>query len=97
MGHLSLSFLKHLYVHLFSSNPSMDLDCEICQLSKHERNSYPLSINKSLHPFAIIHSDVRSPSPTSSLFGYTYFVTFGVDYSRCMWVYLMKAKESYPP
>lgn len=70
----------------------MDLDCKICQLSKHICNSYPLSVNKSLHPFVIIHSDVWGPS-TSSLFGYRYFVTFVDDHSSCMLVYLMKAKD----
>lgn len=76
--------LKHLFPHLFSSNPSMDLDCKICQLSKHVCNSYPLSVNKSLHPFDIFHSDVWSPSPISSLFGYRYFVTFVDDHSYFM-------------
>lgn len=93
MGYFSLSSLKHLFLHLFSSNFSMDLDCEICQLSKHVWNSDPLSVNKNLHPFAIVHSDVWGPSPTSSLFGYRFFVTFIDDYSHCMWVYLMKFKD----
>lgn len=93
MDHLSLSSLKHLFPHLFFLNPSMNLNSEICQLSKHVHNSYPLSVNNSLYPFAIVHFDVWGPFPTSSLFGYTYFITCIDDYSRCMWVYLMKAKD----
>lgn len=63
-----------------------------CQLSKHVRNSYPISNNKSYVSFSIVHSDVWGSSPTTSLFGFRYFVNFVDDCSRCMWVYLMKTK-----
>jgi hypothetical protein len=40
-----------------------------------------------------IHSYVWGPSPTISFGGSSYFVTFIDDYSRKVWVYLLKRKD----
>ncbi|KAH9659029.1 hypothetical protein KPL70_023708 [Citrus sinensis] len=40
-----------------------------------------------------VHSDVWGPTKTASLGGIHYFVTFVDDYSRKVWVYLMKNKN----
>lgn len=76
----------------FPSSDVLDFNCEVCQLSKHARNSYPISNNKSSFPFSIVYFDVWGLSPTTSLFDFHYFLTFVDDCSRCMWVYLMKTK-----
>ncbi|XP_019256261.1 PREDICTED: uncharacterized protein LOC109234647 [Nicotiana attenuata] len=41
------------------------LSCDACEYSKHTRNSYPLSDNKSTIPFSTIHSDVWDSTQTS--------------------------------
>lgn len=56
--------------------------CEAYQLAKHCVSTYPVSLNKSLSAFSIVHDDVWGPSPITSLFGFTYFVTFVDDYSH---------------
>ena len=67
--------------------------CEACELGKHHRASFNLSLNKSTIPFQLIHTNVWGPSHISSLNGYKWFVTFTDDFSRTTWVYLMKAKS----
>lgn len=74
-----------------SGNES-EFNCEVCQLSKHVRNTYPFSNNSIYIPFILVYSDVWVPSPTSSLFGFRYFVTIVNNCSRCTWIYLMKTK-----
>lgn len=77
----------------FSISKSV-ISCEPCQLAKHCRSIYPVNKNnKTLVPFSIVHSDVWCPSPTTSLSGFKYFVTFVDDCSRVMWFYLLKNKS----
>lgn len=67
MGHLSLSSMRLLFPSFFFSFPDSvsKFNCDICQLSKHVRNSYFLSNNKSYVPFALVHFE---PSLTISFF-----------------------------
>jgi len=43
-------------------------------------------------PLEIVHSDVCDPMKTTSLGGARYFVTYIDDFSRKVWVYLLKSK-----
>ena len=67
--------------------------CDVCELAKSHRSSFPLTLNKSLVPFMIIHSDVWGPSKFATLDGSHWFVTFIDDYTRMTWVCLMKSKS----
>ena len=60
LRHPNFLYLKNLFPHLFNKN-SKHLQCEVCQLSKHIRHSYPYQPYKSSHPFYLIHSDVWDP------------------------------------
>lgn len=81
LGHLSFHIVRKIFPHI-SFNHSVS-NCEPCQLVKHCRSNYAISINKkSSIPFYIVHSDVWGPTPTTSLSGFKYFVTFVDDYSR---------------
>ena len=71
----------------------MNLQCEVCQLSKHIRNSYPCQPYKSSHPFYLIHIDVWGPSRINNVSGSRWFVTFIDDDTRITWVFLMKEKS----
>lgn len=66
LGHLSFGYMKHLFPDLFSSMSFFDLKCETYILAKSYRATYPLSMNKSNVPFALIHSDVWGPSLVST-------------------------------
>ena len=58
LGHPSFGYLKHLLPSLFSKVTHLNFKCDTCILAKSHRASYPLSMNKSMIPFYLIHSDV---------------------------------------
>ena len=69
------------------------LKCEACELAKHSRTVYPVSGNRSVKPFDLIHSDVWGPTNNASTSGCRWFITFIDCYSRTTWVSLLKAKS----
>jgi transposase InsO family protein len=92
LGHTSFGYLKRLFPRLFTNLDVSSLRCEVCELAKSHRASFPSSMNKSLTPFMLIHSDVWGPSKVDSLGGSRWFVTFIDDCTRMTWVCLMKTK-----
>ncbi|RVW97054.1 Retrovirus-related Pol polyprotein from transposon RE1 [Vitis vinifera] len=88
LGHPSLSKFQKM-VPRFSTLSS--LACELCQLRKHTRVSFPKRLNnRAKSPFELVHIDVWGLCRTASTLGFQYFVTFIDDYSRCTWLFLMK-------
>ena len=66
--------------------------CEDCVLGKQTRVKFGSAIHNTKGILDYVHSDVWGPTKTAALGGTHYFVTF-VDYSRKLWVYLMKNKN----
>jgi hypothetical protein len=93
LGHPSFSYMKHLFPDLFSKLHTSEFKGETCILAKSHRVSYPISLNKSVVPFALIHSDVWAPSPVTTPSGIRWFVIFVDDYTRMTWLYLLKHKD----
>ena len=93
LGHASFGYLKKLLPSLFEKCDISSFHCEVCELAKSHRASFPLTLNKSLLPFMVIHSDVWGPSKVPTLSGYRWFVTFIDDCSRMTWLCLMKSKD----
>ncbi|KAK2993896.1 hypothetical protein RJ640_012770 [Escallonia rubra] len=93
LGHASFGYLKKLFPSLFTKCDVSSFQCEVCELAKSHRVSFPLALNKSPDPFMIIHSDVWGPSKVNSLGGSRWFVTFIDDCTRMTWVQLMKSKS----
>lgn len=96
LGHLSFGYLKRLKPELFLNNKTFDSSCDICELAKHHRVSYLPSENKTTIPFMKIHSDVWGPAKIATPSGYRYFVTFIDEFSRMIWVSLLKNKSEVP-
>jgi hypothetical protein len=67
--------------------------CKGCALGKNIKKPFPISNNRSKEILDLIHSDVFSPIPVKSLGGSLYYVIFIDDYSRKMWLYLLKSKD----
>ncbi|KAH9805146.1 hypothetical protein KPL71_002341 [Citrus sinensis] len=67
--------------------------CEHCVLGKQTRVKFGSAIHNTKGILDYVHSDVWGPTKTASLGGMHYFVTFVDDYSRKVWVYLMKNKN----
>lgn len=93
LGHLSITSLRVLFPSLFKYNVESDLQCEVCQLSIHVRNTYSPSINNKILFIFLRYTVVWGLSPITSFFGFQYFLSFVDDYSWCTWVYLMKTKR----
>lgn len=56
LGHVSFGYIKKLFPNCFVDIYISSLYCDICELAKSHRASFPLNSNKSLVPFMIIHS-----------------------------------------
>lgn len=93
LGHPNFGYLKHLLPDLFPNKVLSDLKCNICIVAKSHRTSYLPSMNKSIIPFALVHSDVWGPSPIYTGSGIRWFVTFIDDCTRMTWLYLLKHKD----
>ena len=93
LGHASFGYMKKLFPNLFANFDVSSFKCEVCELAKSHRTSFPLILNKSPIPFMIIHSDVWDPSKFATLDGSLWFVTFIDDCTRMTWVCLMKSKS----
>ncbi|MFV0960692.1 DDE-type integrase/transposase/recombinase, partial [Klebsiella pneumoniae] len=96
LGHLNFDAMKILFPNLFCHVVVKDLFCDVCQLAKHVRASYPSTSHHVCTPFALIHSDVWGPSGIPSRPGFQYFITFTDDYTRNIFVYLLKDRSEVP-
>ena len=92
LGHPNFLYLKKMFPSIFNKSPNF-FHCEICEMSKHTRNTYPVQSYKPSHPFSLIHSDVWGPSRVNTKTGSRWFVTFIDDHTRVTWVFLMKEKS----
>ena len=93
LGHASFGYLKKLFPSLFTNLDISIFKCDVCELAKSHRASFPLILNKSPVPFMVIHSDIWGPSKVSTLGGSHWFVTFIDDCTRMTWLCLMKSKS----
>ncbi|KAH9762600.1 Integrase catalytic domain-containing protein [Citrus sinensis] len=67
--------------------------CEVCVLGKSSRTSFKTAVHKTKGTLDYIHSDLWGPAQTISLGGAKYFLSLIDDYSRMVWVYLLKSKN----
>ena len=92
-GHPSFLYLRHLFPSLFFNKNVADFQCDICQLAKHTRVSFPHKPYMPSSPFSLIHSDVWGPSKVTTSSGKRWFITFIDDHTRITWVYLLRHKS----
>lgn len=93
LGHPNFLYLEKLFPSLFKDKNSKFFQCEVCQFSKHVRNSYPNLPYKKSHPFSLIHSDIWGPSRIKNITGTRWFILFVDDHTRITWLFLMKEKS----
>ena len=98
-GHLSPKYLqllakKKLVIGLDYETCLKGINfCESCVEGKQHRSQFPKSERRATMPLELVHSDVCGAIETSSLGGGRYFLTFIDDYSRYIWVYILKNKS----
>ncbi|GJW42003.1 putative RNA-directed DNA polymerase [Tanacetum coccineum] len=93
LGHPADQVLFVLKVNLNMSDNTYVPVCEICQRAKQTREPFPLSDHKSKTLGELVHLDLWGPYRVHSREGYRYFLTIVDDYSRAVWVYLVKTKD----
>ncbi|KAH9718762.1 hypothetical protein KPL71_022343 [Citrus sinensis] len=95
LGHMSEKGLKILEKQgVLGDDKLGSLEfCEVCVLGKSSRTSFKTAVHNTKGTLDYIHSDLWGPSQTVSLGGVKYFLSFIDDYSRMVWVYVLKGKD----
>ncbi|CAJ2647891.1 unnamed protein product [Trifolium pratense] len=97
-GHLNFKSLNHLcnkkmVVGLPLIHTPEKL-CEGCFVSKQRRNSFKSSVySRSKQPLDVVHSDVCGAIEVPTLGGSRYFMTCVDEFTRKVWIYLLKEKS----
>jgi len=63
--------------------------CTTCLEGKLAKLPFPYAVVKSVKPLEVIHSDVWGPSPTVSVDGFRYYVSFIDECTRFTWIFPM--------
>ncbi|GJY03526.1 putative RNA-directed DNA polymerase [Tanacetum coccineum] len=93
LGHPSDQVLKVLKGKFDISGNGMTAPCDICHRAKQTREPFPISDHKTTKVGDIVHLDVWGPYRIASREGHKYFLTIVDDYSRVVWLYLLKSKD----
>ena len=95
LGHASAPVVQQIISRhklSFSSSSSNGVICDACQMGKSHQLPYPKSNSVSSKPFELVFTDVWGPAPTS-VGRRSYYVSFINDYSKFMWIYLLRYKS----
>lgn len=92
LGHPSDQVLTVLKNKLNLNDVSSGDRCDVCQKAKQIRETFPLSDHKTSQLGELVHLDVWGPYKVTSKEGYKYFLTIIDDYTRAVWLYLLKSK-----
>ena len=95
MGHPNFHYLSRMFPTICPPS-NLDMKCEVCELAKHHRSSYPRAPYIPTKPFTTIHSDLWGPSRNPNRTKSRGFITFIDDHTRLCWVYLLKDKSEAP-
>jgi len=97
-GHLnyrSLCLLKTRNMVIGELNVKIpEKSCSICLVGKHSRLTFKSGLKMRVkHVLNVVHSDTRGPIKVPTYSGNRYFITFVDEYSRMLWLYLIKLKS----
>nr|GEY42599.1 ribonuclease H-like domain-containing protein [Tanacetum cinerariifolium] len=67
--------------------------CNTCNKAKQTREPFPLSDHKSSKIGELVHLDVWGPYKITSRDGFRYSLTIVDDFTRVVWVYILKGKD----
>jgi hypothetical protein len=101
LGHLNFESLYRLsHEGKIKGLPQLSkfqFTCEVRQAGKQARKFFAKSGSTTTQPLEIVHSDVCGPFKPAGLADAKYFVTFIDDFSKKLWVYLLKSKDQVLP
>ncbi|GKD94437.1 putative RNA-directed DNA polymerase [Tanacetum coccineum] len=93
LGHPADQVLVVLKKELSLSKSTNVSACEVCHRAKQTREPFPLSDHKSEKVGDLIHVDLWGLYRVTSREGFKYFLTIVDDFSRAVWVFLIKNKD----
>ncbi|CAH9124534.1 unnamed protein product, partial [Cuscuta epithymum] len=94
LGHASDGKLHHIKsLKGFSRSNNL---CDPCIRAKQTRLSFPTSTIKTSRSFELIHCDIWGVYRCDSISDARYFLSIVDDFTRGVWVYLMKNKSEVP-
>lgn len=98
MGHINFNSLKFMVdKEMIKGVPRLSIPqspCEGCLAGKQSRNPFPAQANfRAKKRLELIHGDLCGPVSPPTPSGNRYFMLLVDDYSRVMWVYLLKSKD----
>ncbi|CAL8075067.1 unnamed protein product [Prunus armeniaca] len=91
LGHPSNTITSALLrqSHISFSLDNSKLVCTTCLEGKLAKLPFPYPVVKSIKPLEVIHSNVWGPSPTLSVEGFRYYVSFIDECTRFTWIFPM--------
>jgi hypothetical protein len=93
LGHVSNKCITNMIqMYPFISIDNKEVVCDICHLSKQRKLSFSLSHSIASSSFELLHCDIWGPLATPSVHGHKYFLTIVDDYTRFVWILLLKTK-----
>jgi len=95
LGHVSERGLVELAKQGLLGNEKLNkLDlCDNCTLGKQHKVKFGVGVHKSSRPFEYVHSDLWGPASIKIHERGSYFMSIIDDYSRRVWVYILKNKS----
>jgi hypothetical protein len=90
--HKVLSMFQLPVINNKASSP-----CTACPQAKGHQLPFPVSISTICQPLDLVYSDVWGPSPTLSMNGNRYYVSFIDAFSRYTWVFPIQSKSDVQP
>ena len=92
LGHPADQVLNLLSADLNINNNETFPPCEICHKAKQTREPFPISDHETTNVGDVVHLDVWGPYRIPSRDGFRFFLTIVDDFSRAVWVYLLRNK-----
>ncbi|GKD41946.1 ribonuclease H-like domain-containing protein, partial [Tanacetum coccineum] len=93
LGHPFDQVLKALKDRIDIRGNGDSAPCDIYHQAKQTREPFSISDHKTTNLGDIVHLDVWEPYKITSKDGYKYFLTVVDDYSKAVWLYLLKGKD----
>ncbi|CAM8994640.1 unnamed protein product [Rhodiola kirilowii] len=94
LGHIGNKGLNNLAKSgILTFSPAELTFCETCILSKKTAHPFPKSSYKAVKPLECVHADLWGPSQVPTIGGRYYFLSLIDQFSRRVWVYLLKHKN----
>nr|GEU83604.1 ribonuclease H-like domain-containing protein [Tanacetum cinerariifolium] len=99
LWHQRLGHLVDLVLDVLKGSLNLDSQTtfkhlsDTCNKTKQTREPFPLSDHKSSKIGELVHLDVWGPYKITSRDGFRYFLTIVDDFTRVVWVYMVKGKD----